>query len=137
MTDTTPQRLTGPTNELAKERNRAAAERTLAAWMQNCLTLIGFGIAVDQINQALNRRTQSPALLITDHLAAAIAVGFICFGILLLGIALGQYRLEIKSIEQEEYVLLSISELNHWVVGAVVLFGVLSSLILVLSVQQY
>lgn len=137
MADPTPQRLTGPTNELAKERNRAAAERTLAAWMQNCLTLIGFGIAVDQISQALNIRTQPPEILITDHFAAAIALGFIFFGIVLLGIALVQYRLAMKSIEQEESILLPINELNHWVVGAVIIFGLLSSLILVLSIQQY
>ena len=31
------------TNELAKERNRAAAERTLMAWIRTALSLIGFG----------------------------------------------------------------------------------------------
>lgn len=33
---------TGDTNELAKERNRVAAERTLTSWIQNCLILITF-----------------------------------------------------------------------------------------------
>lgn len=136
MADPNPPRLTGPTNELAKERNRAAAERTLAAWMQNCLTLIGFGIAVDQLGQALTVHTQSPERWLGDPLATVIALSFIGFGMGLLGIALVQYRLEIKSIEHESYVLLSISELNNWVVGAILTFGVLSGLILMLSMPQ-
>lgn len=41
-------------NELAKERNRKAAERTLAAWIQACLTLMGSGIAVEQVVRNLN-----------------------------------------------------------------------------------
>jgi putative membrane protein len=43
----------GTTNELAKERNRAAAERTMNSWIGNCLGLIGVGVAFDQINQSL------------------------------------------------------------------------------------
>ena len=33
-------------NELAKERNRAAAERTLMAWIRTALSLIGFGFGI-------------------------------------------------------------------------------------------
>ena len=34
---------TNISNELAKERTREAAERTLTSWMQSCLALISFG----------------------------------------------------------------------------------------------
>ncbi|MFM7169470.1 MAG: YidH family protein, partial [Cyanobium sp.] len=37
------------TNELAKERNREAAERTLMAWIRTSLSLISFGFGVDKI----------------------------------------------------------------------------------------
>ena len=41
MTETpTPRNIA---NELAKERNREAAERTLMAWIRTALSLIGFG----------------------------------------------------------------------------------------------
>ena len=33
-------------NEFAKERNRAAAERTLMAWIRTALSLIGFGFGI-------------------------------------------------------------------------------------------
>jgi putative membrane protein len=136
MSGINPERLTGPTNELAKERNRAAAERTMTAWIQNCLTLIGFGIAVDQISQALTMRAANDTVLITGRFAPIVALGFIIFGIGLLGIALVQYRLEVKSIERDNYVLLSVSELNRVVVGAILVFGVLSGMLLLLSIQQ-
>jgi putative membrane protein len=35
--------------ELAKERSRGAAERTLMAWMRTALALIGFGIGVYEV----------------------------------------------------------------------------------------
>lgn len=41
--------------ELDKERNRAAAERSLMAWIQTSLSLISFGFGIDQIVKALNQ----------------------------------------------------------------------------------
>ncbi len=44
-----------PATELAKERNRAAAERTLMAWIRTSLSLIGFGFGIDQIVVAIHQ----------------------------------------------------------------------------------
>jgi putative membrane protein len=40
-------------NELAKERNRAAAERTLMVWIRTSLSLISFGFGIDRIIAAM------------------------------------------------------------------------------------
>jgi putative membrane protein len=41
------------TNELAKERSREAADRTLMAWIRTTLSLIGFGFAIASFRDIL------------------------------------------------------------------------------------
>ena len=127
-----PQRPTGTTNELVKERNRAAAERTLTAWIQNCITLIGFGFAFDQVTRALYRTISDTEPLITEALAETLAIVFIGFGIGLLVIALMQYRLAVQSIEDENYLLRSFSTMNRIVLTAILIFGLLSAVVIFL-----
>jgi putative membrane protein len=40
------------TNELARERNREAADRTLLAWIRTSLAMISLGFGIEQIGQA-------------------------------------------------------------------------------------
>jgi len=40
-------------NELARERNRASAERTLMAWIRTSLSLISFGVGIEGIIDAI------------------------------------------------------------------------------------
>ena len=49
----------GITDELARERNRVAAERTLMAWIRTSLSLISFGFGLDKIIAAI-RSNASP-----------------------------------------------------------------------------
>jgi putative membrane protein len=45
---------TGPTsvvNELARERNREAADRTLLAWIRTSLAMISLGFAIERVGQ--------------------------------------------------------------------------------------
>lgn len=124
-----PDRLTGTTNELAKERNRAAAERTINTWLGNCLTFIGIGVAFDQITESLRYRFPQQTPLVTTTLSYILGMMFIAFGLGLLGIALVQHRIQIKAIERDDYVLSSISRLNTIAVSAIVLTGFLGFVI--------
>jgi putative membrane protein len=119
MSDMPPPQLVNTTNELARERNRAAAERTLNAWTGICLSLIGFGVAFDQIGRSLRRQAT-----VTTATPALVGIGFVGVGVLLLGLALVQHRLALSAIEQQNYVLLPIQTLNRWAMVTVVLAGV-------------
>lgn len=126
MTDAVPQNQLpiNPTNELAKERNRAAAERTINAWLGICLSLIGFGIAFDQIFYGLRRRFPAMEPAITQETATLIGMGFVGLGLGLLSIALIQHRLAIKSVERPDYLMLSTGAFNRLVVVGIVLLGI-------------
>lgn len=118
-----PEKLFGTTNELAKERNRAAAQRTINAWIGNGLSLIGVGVAIDQITQSLQRRFSNSDPATTQIAAEITSMTLIGVGLVLLVIAMIQHRLEIKTIEREDYVLLSINALNRVAVAAILLLG--------------
>lgn len=115
-----PSPLVNTTNELARERNRAAAERTLNAWTGICLSLIGFGVAYEQIAHSL-RQQAAPVAIITDPSSALVGLGFVGLGLLLLGLALVQHWLTLNALEQQGDVLRSIRTLNRWAVVAIVL----------------
>ncbi|MFP3386119.1 hypothetical protein, partial [Tritonibacter sp. SIMBA_163] len=84
---------------------------------------IGFGIAFEQITQSLRERFPEANPVITENAAHAIGLTFIGLYIILLIIALVQHRLEIKTIEREDYVFLSINNLNWIVIVGIVLLG--------------
>jgi putative membrane protein len=47
-----PENPSSVTNELARERNREAADRTLLAWIRTSLAMISFGFGIERIGQA-------------------------------------------------------------------------------------
>lgn len=130
----TRNKMIGPTNELAKERNRAAAERTMTAWIQNCLTLIGFGFAIDQIFQALQQKFPDKSPLITIQSAHYISLVLIAMGIVLLIIAMIQHYFEVQSIKRDDYFFYPSHYLNIIVVSAIIIFGLMSLLIIFLGI---
>jgi putative membrane protein len=127
-----PPRRSGTTNELAKERNRAAAERTLNAWVGTCLTLISFGVASDQIFQTLRRRFPGTNPAIATETSTIIGMVFVGVALVLLLIALVQHQIAIKTIEQETYVQGPVNTLNRLVVAAILLVGAAGFLITLL-----
>ncbi|MCE9630932.1 MAG: DUF202 domain-containing protein [Planctomycetia bacterium] len=47
-----PDNPTSLPNELARERNREAADRTLLAWIRTSLAMISLGFGIEQVGQA-------------------------------------------------------------------------------------
>lgn len=128
-------KIIGPTNELAKERNRAAAERTITAWIQNCLTLIGLGFAIDQIFQALQQKFPDKNPAMTIQSAHYISLILIAMGIGLLVIAMIQHYIEVQSIKRDDYLFSPSHFLNIVVVSALIIFGLIALLIIFLGIS--
>ena len=61
---------TSITNELARERNRAATDRTLMAWIRTALPMIDFGFGVGKIYDALGKAI--PVYYFVDFLETCI-----------------------------------------------------------------
>ncbi|MEA5541253.1 DUF202 domain-containing protein [Limnoraphis robusta Tam1] len=128
-----PSKPTGATNELAKERNRAAAERTIASWIQNSVTLIGLGIAFEQIFEALETTFPLQSRVILLKYSQILGLSLIALGIALLIIAIIQHRIIIKSIERDNYISISSRPLNIAIGSAVFIFGVAAVIVILLS----
>ena len=94
---------TSITNELARERNRAAADRTLMAWIRTALAMIGFGFGVGKLYEALEKANPDR---VTDPLHSAQIVGeaLISLGVLGLLAAVVQHWKILKQIEDEQFV---------------------------------
>ncbi|MDJ0571169.1 MAG: DUF202 domain-containing protein [Pleurocapsa sp. MO_192.B19] len=88
--------------ELAKERNRAAAERTLMAWIRTCLSLISFGFGVDRIITALQK-----SLVYENidplHLTRILGLSFIGIGTCAIILAALEHRQELHHIQNDNY----------------------------------
>lgn len=123
-----------PVNELAKERNRAAAERTLTAWIQVCAPLISFGIAVDQLFSRPNPLLIDSSSAQTLMHTSTVSLSFIAVGILLLLIGIIQYSLEVRSLARQDYLIHSNRFWNRLVLLSVISFGLFSLLIVLLRI---
>ena len=89
-------------NELARDRNRAAADRTLMAWIRTALSLIAFGFSIGKLADYLKRANPNRVLDPIDS-AQIFGEAFIVLGIASLIVAVIQNRRLLKRIEQGEY----------------------------------
>ncbi|MFM1798450.1 MAG: hypothetical protein RLZZ117_728 [Cyanobacteriota bacterium] len=90
------------TNELAKERNREAAERTLMAWIRTSLSLISFGFGVDKIVGAINR-SRWGASARADLSVRLMAIAFILTGIGALAAATVQHKRILRRLRHDDF----------------------------------
>ncbi len=89
------------TNELAKERNRAAAERTLMAWIRTCLSLISFGVGIDRIVNALHQGLGEK--INSTGISRFLGLSFIALGVFGLCTAIVDHREQLRLIQRDDY----------------------------------
>lgn len=111
--------------ELAKERNRIAADRTILSWIRLSLTLIGIGFGIEQAVNLLYRQVGdaiNPA-----RLSYLLSVLFIGLGIYAIIMAAIDYRGELARLNQPEYVFTPRFRLGETVAIALLAIALLSS----------
>ncbi|BAU65508.1 hypothetical protein STA3757_28950 [Stanieria sp. NIES-3757] len=123
----TPPRPTNVTTQLAKERTREAAERTMASWIQNCIGIIGFGAGFDSIVVALHQTFSERSPAFDLNLAHIIGLMAIAIGIFLLVLMRFVYQQEVRSLEREDYLERPTRLSNLGIlVSSITLYGVIA-----------
>jgi putative membrane protein len=117
-------------NELAKERNRAAAERTMMAWIRTCLSLISFGFGLDKIIGAINR-SRFEASAHAGMSVRLVAMGFVLMGILAMAAATYQHRRTLKRIRRDDFVYIDETSITTFTAIALTIIGVAAFALLV------
>jgi putative membrane protein len=88
--------------ELARERNREAADRTLLAWIRSALSLIGFGFGIGKFYDYLQTAELHQTL---DPIQSTRIFGgsFIILGVIGLLAAVIQHRRLLQRLERPAY----------------------------------
>jgi putative membrane protein len=100
MADTAP--ALNIANELAKERNRGAAERTLMAWIRTALSLIGFGFGIGKFASYMDAAGLRTSFDPT-HSTLIFGTSFIVVGILGLLAAVVQHARIMNRLHRPDF----------------------------------
>jgi putative membrane protein len=92
-------------NELAKERNRAAYDRTLMAWIRTAISLIGFGFAIAKSYEYIQTEEMETTGRFIDQIHAPLWFGmsFIVLGMVCILGGVIQYRVVMKQIQSDRF----------------------------------
>jgi putative membrane protein len=121
--------MSNTSTELAKTRNRAAAERTTLAWIRTALALISFGFGLDKIISAI-RNAGGEGNTSQDVGVQLMSMGFIGVGIFTLLIAIRQHKRELIRLRSDPYLYRDEPSLSIATATAVLVIGVLAFLLL-------
>jgi putative membrane protein len=87
-----------PQDELARERNHLAADRSLLSFVRTSLTLIGIGVGIDQVVSAI-----APGDRFIDIWAYGLSLLLVGLGVVTLGLAIYDYRGEMQRLKAPVY----------------------------------
>jgi putative membrane protein len=92
-------------NELAKERNRAAYDRTLMAWIRTAISLIGFGFAIAKSYEYIQMDEMEKTGRFIDQIHAPLWFGmsFIVLGMLCILGGVIQYGEVVKQLQSGQF----------------------------------
>ena len=110
-------------NELARERNREAADRTLMAWIRTALALIGFGFGIGKLAAYLDTAGLHPAHD-PPHTSLIFGTSFIVVGILGLLAAIVQHVRVLKRLSQPAFAYNAMRPIAMTVAVLLMLIGV-------------
>lgn len=114
------------TLELAKQRNRAAAERTLMAWIRTSLSLISFGVGINGVLNALYlslRGSDQPVGVVR-----LTGIAFVALGTVAMIASTIDHRFELRRIQRGDFSRVSDTSLALIVAISLCLIGLFAFL---------
>jgi len=120
-------------NELARERSRAAAERTLMAWIRTSLSLISFGVGIHGIINAIDESLggkNAPPIGITR----LTGIAFVALGTIAIVTATLEHPKELRRIQRGDFYRPRNLSLGMIVAGSLCAIGLFALVGLVIQV---
>jgi putative membrane protein len=113
------------TNELAKERTRESADRTLNAWIRTSISLIGFGFAIAKSYEYVETGYEGWTGKILDPFHAPLFFGgaFIVLGLLGTFAAVIQYGRILDRIRSGRFIYIEPQRLPQMMAISVLVIG--------------
>lgn len=121
------------TNELARERNREAADRTLLAWIRTSLAMISFGFGIERLGQAalsFDSKLAGFSLLRTRITGAVLII----LGIAATLAGMWEHRHLLKAIRSDDYRYADRAPIAGYMATAVVAVGLAALVVILIGI---